>query len=64
MGEPVDGWPGWYWWHGVAGLLYARRLKTSPPWVVRAHNKKVLRERIEKKEARLGEKIRHEEGRP
>jgi hypothetical protein len=28
--------PGWYAWAGVAGLLYARRLKSSPPVVVRA----------------------------
>ncbi|HYB86888.1 MAG TPA: hypothetical protein VEC76_08570 [Streptosporangiaceae bacterium] len=28
--------PGWQVWRGVSGLLYARRLRTSPPVVVRA----------------------------
>ena len=28
--------PGWYAWAGVGGILYARRLKSSPPIVVRA----------------------------
>jgi hypothetical protein len=27
---------GWQAWQGVSGLLYARRLRTSPPIVVRA----------------------------
>jgi hypothetical protein len=28
--------PRWRTWRGVSGLLYARRLQTSPPVVVRA----------------------------
>ena len=28
--------PGWEAWRGVSGLLYARRLRTSPPVIVRA----------------------------
>ena len=28
--------PGWQAWRGVSGLLYARRLRTSPPVIVRA----------------------------
>jgi hypothetical protein len=27
---------GWQAWRGVSGLLYARRLRTSPPVIVRA----------------------------
>jgi hypothetical protein len=28
--------PGWQAWRGVSSLLYGRRLRTSPPAVVRA----------------------------
>jgi hypothetical protein len=28
--------PGWQAWRGVSGLLYARRVRTSPPVIVRA----------------------------
>jgi len=38
-------------WRGVAGLLYARRPKTSPPKVVRATNLEELKTRIKKAEA-------------
>jgi len=44
--QQVAAWPGWVWWHGVNGQLYARRKLTSPPKVVRAHNFTVLLERI------------------
>jgi hypothetical protein len=50
--QPVALWPGWVWWRGVAGLLYARRPKTSPPMVVRAHNFTALLSAIRKAEAR------------
>jgi hypothetical protein len=36
-------WPRWQTWRGVvAGLVYARRLKTSPPAVVRAYTPAAL----------------------
>ena len=48
---PVPGFPRWQMWRGVAGLLYARRPKTSPPKVVRATNLEELKTRIKKAEA-------------
>jgi hypothetical protein len=45
--QPVPGHPGWVWWPGVGGrLVYARRLKSSPPKVVRGHNMTVLLARV------------------
>jgi hypothetical protein len=44
--------PGWHPWTGVNGLLYARRPKTSPPKVVRAHNYEVLLARVRAAEKR------------
>jgi hypothetical protein len=41
---------GWHTWTGVGGVLYARREKSSPPWVVRAPSAQALREAIEQKE--------------
>lgn len=38
--------PHWYVWRGVAGLLYARRTRSSPPKVVRGCDLTTLRERI------------------
>jgi len=38
--------PHWHVWRGVAGLLYARRPRTSPPKVVRGKDLTTLRERI------------------
>jgi hypothetical protein len=36
-------WPRWQTWRGVvAGMVYARRLKTSPPAIVRAHSPAAL----------------------
>ena len=44
----------WHTWAGVAGLLYARRLKSSPPRVVRATTPEQLRAAIEADEAERG----------
>ncbi len=38
--------PYWHVWRGVAGLLYARRVRSSPPKVVRAKDVVDLREQI------------------
>jgi hypothetical protein len=38
--------PGWQAWRGVSGLLYARRLRTSPPVIVRAATAADLAARI------------------
>jgi hypothetical protein len=38
--------PHWHVWRGVAGLLYARRPRSSPPKVVRGKDAAALRERI------------------
>jgi hypothetical protein len=38
--------PHWHVWRGVAGLLYARRPRTSPPKVVRGEDLTTLRKRI------------------
>lgn len=38
--------PNWHVWQGVAGLLYARLPKSSPPKVVRAKNAAELREQM------------------
>ena len=53
MGEDVPDWwpyaaefPHWHVWRGVAGLLYARRPRSSPPKVVRGRDSMTLRERI------------------
>jgi hypothetical protein len=44
-GEDIPDWwpyaaelPRWHVWRGVCGLVYARRPRSSPPLVVRAHN--------------------------
>ena len=42
--------PQWHVWKGVAGLLYARRPRTSPPKVVRGKDLATLREKIIKAE--------------
>jgi len=41
---------GWHTWVGVGGILYARRLMTSPPWVVRAPSPQALAEAIHRRE--------------
>jgi hypothetical protein len=43
--------PHWHVWRGVAGLLYARRPRSTPPIVVRAHDAAGLRERIQQSTA-------------
>jgi hypothetical protein len=42
--------PGWQAWRGVSGLLYARRLRTSPPVIVRAATADDLAAKITKYE--------------
>jgi len=37
---------GWHWWRGVSGLYYARRMKSSPPVVLRAQTLDDLREQV------------------
>jgi hypothetical protein len=37
-------------WRGVAGLVYARRLRASPPRVVRARDTVDLRDQIRRAE--------------
>jgi hypothetical protein len=39
--------PRWHTWRGVAGLLYARRPRSSPPAVVRSASVTGLRRAIE-----------------
>ena len=39
--------PHWHVWRGVAGLLYARRPRSTPPIVVRASDAAGLRERMQ-----------------
>jgi hypothetical protein len=54
--ETPDWWPyapefpHWHVWRGVAGLLYARRPRSSPPKVVRGRDSATLREGILKAE--------------
>ena len=38
---------GWQTWAGVGGLLYAKRPRSTPAKVVRAHNPEALREAVE-----------------
>jgi hypothetical protein len=45
--------PGWHPWRGIAGLVYARLPRSSPPVVVRAHNITALRIRVALKDAEL-----------
>jgi hypothetical protein len=44
--------PHWHVWRGVAGLLYARRPRSTPPIVVRATDAAGLRDRIRQATAR------------
>jgi hypothetical protein len=44
--------PRWHCWEGIAGLLYARRPLTSPPWVVRTETIDQLRDKIKEREGR------------
>jgi len=44
--------PHWHVWRGVAGLLYARRPRSSPPKVVRGKSAVDLRDQIRLVEVR------------
>ena len=44
--------PNWHVWRGVAGLLYARRPRSSPPKVVRGRSAVDLRDQIRLVEVR------------
>ncbi|HUY49869.1 MAG TPA: hypothetical protein VMV92_29840 [Streptosporangiaceae bacterium] len=44
--------PYWRVWRGIAGLVYARRVKSSPPRVVRGQDAIDLRDRIRQAERR------------
>jgi hypothetical protein len=44
--------PAWHTWQGVGGLLYARRLKSSPPVVYRSTDPGELEARIREHEGR------------
>jgi hypothetical protein len=48
----ADEFPCWHAWTGVAGLLYVRRLKSSPPVVYRAADPAELEARIREHEGR------------
>ena len=56
--EPPDWWPyggefpHWHVWRGIAGLLYARRLMSSPPRVLRSQDPAELRDQIRQAELR------------
>jgi len=47
-----DDYPAWHTWVGVGGLLYARRLKSSPPVVYRSTDPAQLEARIREHERR------------
>jgi hypothetical protein len=49
LGELEAEFPGWYCWRGIGGILYARRLLSSPPAVVRAATVDGLRGQIREK---------------
>jgi hypothetical protein len=50
-----DDYPGWLAWEGaIAGLLYARRPRSSPPMVVRSTSTEGLRREIESAERERG----------
>jgi hypothetical protein len=55
LAEIASDYPGWSAWPGtVAGVLYARRPRTSPPLVVRAATTERLRQAIEDAERERG----------
>jgi hypothetical protein len=55
LAEVAHDYPGWETWPGVlAGVVYARRPRTSPPLVVRAITPDGLRQAIEAAEAERG----------
>ena len=55
LAEIARDYPGWETWKGIlAGVLYARRPRSSPPMVVRAITADGLRQAIETAEAERG----------
>jgi hypothetical protein len=55
LAEVERDYPGWHAWPGVlAGVVYARRPRSSPPLVVRAVSPAALRRAIEAAEAERG----------
>ena len=55
LAEVEHDYPGWQAWPGVlAGVVYARRPRTSPPLVVRAITPERLRQAIEAAETERG----------
>ena len=46
----ADELPAWHVWQGISGLLYGRRLRTSPPLVVRGEDVVDLRDAIRREE--------------
>lgn len=55
LAEVARDYPGWETWPGVlAGVVYARRPRTSPPLVVRAITADGLRQAIEAAETERG----------
>jgi len=55
LAEAERDYPGWHAWPGVlAGVVYARRPRSSPPLVVRAISPAELRHAIEAAEAERG----------
>ncbi len=55
LAEVGRDYPGWHVWPGVlAGVVYARRPRSSPPLVVRAISPADLRHAIEAAEAERG----------
>jgi hypothetical protein len=42
--------PGWYVWRGISGLLYARKMGSSPPLGVRGEDVIDLRDQIRREE--------------
>ena len=42
--------PAWYVWRGISGLMYARKVGSSPPLVVRGEDAVDLRDQIRREE--------------
>ena len=45
--------PHWHVWRGVCGLVYARRPRISPPFVVRGEDAVDLRDQVRRAESKL-----------
>jgi hypothetical protein len=46
LDEVAAEFPGWRVWSGISGLVYGRKLLTSPPVVIRAEDPTDLRDQI------------------